>query len=357
MAYHFGKLGYLAIQVQSAEGTADLFEDGLAPKTVGIGMPITEQPGLKPVIEKEFKNYYKKSSSEYSDYTVKRLAAEGDISVPAFPEGPLEALLYGVFGDVSSTLITDTTTAYANVFVMDDTLPIFSAAVGRDALAYQEFYDLRMGKMDIDMKPGEDISLSVSTTGKGGAIDNAAFTPVYPDTRSFAFDDVGVSLGGSPNCDVTEMSLSIDRGIKSLRSACAAAAKGDNVIYPTTINVEGSMTLMFQDYTEYKYWLGGAAVTEPTFNQTADDTKRALTITMTGEPIGDGAPADNAAFVLTLPRIVYDTAEIDMPFDDRMMVKFDFKALHDPTSETALAGTGTIKAQVDSDYDAESLLV
>ena len=78
---------------------------------------------------------------------------------------------------------------------------------------------------------------------------------------------------------------------------------------------------------------------------------------MTGEPIGDGAPADNAAFVLTLPRIVYDTAEIDMPFDDRMMVKFDFKALHDATAETALPGSDTIKAQVDSDFDAASLLV
>lgn len=354
MVYHFGKLGYLAIQVQGAEGTADIFTTGAG---AGIGMPITEQPGIKPIIEKEFKNYYKKSSSEYSDYTVKRLAAEGDISVPAFPEGPLEACLYGVFGSVASTLITDETTAYANVFVMDDTLPIFSAAVGRDALNYQEFYDLRMGKMEIKMSPGDDVSLTVSTSGKGGAIDNAAFTPTYPDTRSFAFDDIGVSLGGSPNCDITEMSLSIDRGIKSLRSACAAAAKGDNVIYPTTINVEGSMTLMFQDYTEYAYWLGGSGATEPTFNQTADDTKRALTITMTGEPIGDGLPADNAAFILTLPRVVYDTAEIDMPFDDRMMVKFDFKALHDPTAETGLAGSGTIKAQVDSDYDAKTLLV
>lgn len=353
MAYHFGKLGYLAIQVQTAEGTADVFTT-LAP---GIGMPITEQPGLKPIIEKEFKNYFKKTSSEYSDYTVKRLAAEGDIAVPAFPEGPLEACLYGVFGAVDSTLIADTATAYANVFTMDDTLPIFSAAVGRDALNYQEFYDLRMGKMSIAMSPGDDVRLTVSTNGKGGAIDNTEFTPTYPDTRSFAFDDIGVSLGGAPNCDVTEISLDIDRGIKSMRSACAAAAKGDNVIYPTTINVSGSMTLMFQDYTEYKYWLGGAAQESPTFDQTADDTKRALVITMTGDAIGDGDPADNAAFVLTMPRIVYDTAEIDMPFDDRMMVKFDFKALHDPTAEGSLAGTGTIKAQVDSDYNAESELV
>ena len=356
MAYHFGKSGYMAIQLQAAEGTVDAF-DGAG--TDEIGLPITSQPNLKPIIEKEFKQYYKKLYNSVSDYTVKRLAAEGTIEVPAFPGGPLEALLYGVFGNFASSSIAGETTAFNNVFVMDDTLPIFSAAVGRDTLDYQSFYDLRVGSMDITMSPGDDVMISSSVLGKGGALTATqdAFTPTYTTARSFAFDDVGVSLGGAPNCDVTELSLKIDRGMKSMRTACAAAAKGDNVIYPTTIDVSGSMTLMFQDYTEYSYWLGGSGVLVPTFDQTVADTKRALTISMSGEPIGDGAPADNAAFILTLPAIVYDMAEIDMPFDDRMMIKFDFKALHDATAEGNLAGTGTIKAQVDSDFDAQTIIV
>ena len=82
MAYRFGKTGYLMIQKQAAEGTADPFVGGGASGEVSIA--ITEQPGIKPVIEKEFKNYYKKSSAEYSDYTVQRLAAEGDMTVPLF---------------------------------------------------------------------------------------------------------------------------------------------------------------------------------------------------------------------------------------------------------------------------------
>ena len=347
MVYHFGKLGYMAIQVQEAEGTADVFGTG----TEGIGLPITDQPGIKPVIEKEFKNYYKKSSAEYSDYTVKRLAAEGDFSVPAFTKGPLEALLYGVFGTVDSTAI-GVTTLYKNEFVMQDVLPIWSMAVGRDALNYQEFYDMRFGKLDIDFKAGDDITLKVNSNGKGGAIDNPAFTPVYTTDRSFAFDDVGVSLGGSANCNVTEMSISIDRGLKSLRTACLAAPKGDNMIYTSTIDVSGSMTLLFEDYTEYKYWLGGAAVEAPTFDQNAADTKRELIITARGEAVS----TDNIEMRLTMPRIVYDTAEIDMPFDDRMMIKFDFKALLDPTAEGSKAGSGVILAEVDSVYDAETVL-
>lgn len=352
MGYHFGKSGYFVLQVQSAEGTADAFS-GAAGE---IGMPIVDQPDLKPIIEKEFKPYYKKTDSEYTDYTVKRLAAEGSISCPAFIGGPLEAMLYGVSGNVASTLITDETTAYTNVFTMDNTLPIFTSAVGRDDLNYQEFYDLRFGKLSIEMTPGDDVMLTADAVGKGGAIDNAAFTPTYPATRSFAFDDIGVSLGGTPNCDIVELSLDIDRGMKSLRTACASAAKGDNMIYPTTIKVEGKIKMLFQDYTEYKYWLGGATVEDPTFDQTANTTKRALTITMSGDAIGDGTPADNSAFIITVPKIVYDDAPIDMPFDDRMMVEFAFKALHDPTAEAGLAGAGTIKFQVDSDYDAQTLL-
>lgn len=347
MVYHFGKLGYMALQVQEAEGVADVFGTG----TEGIGLPITEQPGIKPIIEKEFKNYYKKSSAEYSDYTVKRLAAEGDFSVPAFTAGPLEAVLYGVFGGLDSTVI-GATTMYKNEFTMNPVLPIFSMAVGRDALNYQEFYDMRFGKVDIDMEPGDDITLKVSTNGKGGAIDNAAFTPVYTTDRSFAFDDLGVSLDGTPNCDVTELSLSIDRGIKSMRTACIAAPKGDNMIYTTSINVEGSMTLLFTDYAEYKYWLGGAAIEAPTFDQNAEDTHRHLVITARGEAVG----SDFIEMRLTMNRIVYDTAEIDMPFDDRMMLKVDFKALLDTTSETAKAGSGVILAEVDSVYDAETAL-
>ena len=48
MVYHFGKLGYMAIQVQEAEDTADDNKK----KTEGIGLPITDQPKNKPVIEK-----------------------------------------------------------------------------------------------------------------------------------------------------------------------------------------------------------------------------------------------------------------------------------------------------------------
>lgn len=350
MGYHIGKLGYVVLKKQATEGT---------PETVAgtdIGIPLTEVPDISPTIEKEFKPFYMKNGSEASDYIVKSLSAGGSLKYPAYIGGPLEAGCYGIFGGVDSTLITDTTTAYTNTFTMNNnTLPMFTLVKGLDELNMERYYDLRFGKMDISMQPGEDVNVSIDVMGKGGDITQEDITPTYTSERSFIFDDMGVSLGGSTNCDITSLNCTIDRGVKSMRTACAASPKGDNVFYPTTINVEGSIKMLFQDYTEYKYWLGSSSATAPTFDQSAATTKRALTITMNGESIGDGAPAQTSQFELTLPKIVYNDAKMDMPWDDRVQMEFNFKALYDATSEGSLAGTGTIKAVVKSELDAETL--
>ena len=49
MSYHFGKTGYMVIQVQDEAGTPDSFTGA----TGEIGLPITDQPDLKPTIEKD----------------------------------------------------------------------------------------------------------------------------------------------------------------------------------------------------------------------------------------------------------------------------------------------------------------
>jgi hypothetical protein len=349
MVYHFGKTGYMIAAWQAAAGTAETLAG------TDIGIPLKTKPGLKPIIDKEFPQYYKKTSSEASDYIVKRLAAEGELEFDAHTGGPLEMALFGVFGAVDSNVITDTTTGISNVFTMTNSdLPMWTVGLGRGALNLEKYYDLRYGKLDMSMSGGENVNVKVNAMGKGGNISQPELTPTYTTDRSFVYDDIGVSLGGTPNCDVTSLNLSIDRGMKSKRTACAASPKGDNVFYPTTINVEGDIEMFFQDFTEYKYWLGASNATEPTFDQTAATTKRALTITMSGDAIGDGTPADNSALIFTIPAISYSDAEIDMPWDDRMLIKFNFKALFDQTSETGLAGTGTIKAQVDSEFNAKT---
>ncbi|MBF4468790.1 MAG: hypothetical protein ISP01_05230 [Methanobrevibacter arboriphilus] len=348
MSYYYGKTGYMVIQVQDTPGTPDTFTgaDG------EIGLPITDQPDLKPTIEKDYPQIYRKSKAERTDYIIKKLGAEGKVAVSAYTGGPLETILYGIFGNVQSSLITDTTTAYANSYSMGKDLPLFTTAVGIDDLDYQEFYDIRFGDLEINMESGSEVTLSSSVTGRGGAIGKNEIPDDklnYTKDTAFAFDDLGVSLGGNVNCDVTSANIKIDRGIKSLRTACPTAAKGDNMIYPTTIDVSGSFEMLFQNRDEYKYWLGGSSATEPTFNQNASTTGRELVLEMTGGPIGDGVPVKDSSLKITCPCISYDDVTTDMPFDDLVKVKFDFMSLEQAGS--------TISAEVNSEFNAQTILV
>lgn len=348
MTYHFGKQGYMVIQVQNEPGTPDSFTGAESE----IGLPITDQPDLKPTIEKDYPQIYKKSNAERTDYIIKKISSEGKVAVNAYPGGPLETVLYGVFGDVSSTLIADTTNAYTNNYTMTNDIPYFTAAVGLDTLNYQEFYDLKFGDLEINMESGSEVTLSSSVTGRGGAIDKPEIPSNklnYTTENTYSFDDLGVKLGGSINCDVTSANIKIERGIKSTRTACPGVGKGDNVIYVTTTDVSGSLEMLFQDYNEYKYWLGGSSATEPTFNQNAATTGRALELELTGGAIGDGEAETNSSLKLVCPRIVYDDSSLDMPFDDIVKIKFDFMGLD-------LAGS-TITAEVKSEFNAESILV
>ena len=123
-----------------------------------------------------------------------------------------------------------------------------------------------------------------------------------------------------------------------------------NMVYPTTVNVEGSFVMYFESYDEYKYWLGksdATAMATDTFDDA--DADRALVITMTGEEIKSGGAATKDSITITIPKILYDDATIEVPYDDVCKVTFNFKAVHDATSETGVAGTGTVSAVVVSE--------
>lgn len=333
MAYHFGKSGYVAMALQDTEGTAET--------TLDIGVPVEQMPSLKATVEKKYNKEYRKTTAEDTGFSIQKISAAGDLVLSAYCGSGLEHMLYGVFG-TKEVARDGTTLAYDKTFKIGNTLPMFTAGIGRNTLNMEKFKDLRVGKIGLSFAPDEDVKMTANVQGRPAGIGSAAITPSYGTERAFTFEDIGVSLGGSPNCDILNVDLNIDRGLKSLRTACASAGRGDNAIYPTTCAVDGSIEMFFQDYTEYAYWLGGSGASDFTYDATPDTMKRALVITATGQTI-DTNKKDTLVF--TVPKIVYDDATIDMPYDDRMKVKFDFKALWDGTQA---AGEEVIKASVKS---------
>lgn len=326
MVYHFGKKGYFAWSLQNVEGTQETAFD--------CGVPIESEPKLAAKIETKYPKEYRKTDAERTSFIRTAISAEGDIEFSAYPGSGLEHAIYGVMGAQSSAAHGTSVLAYDNTFTVGTDLPIFSAAIGRDELNMETFKDLRMGKLDLKFDPGSDVKATVSLSGKPTGIGSSDITPSYGTERQFTFDDIGVTLGGSANCDIKNVSLSIDRGLKSLRTACASAGKGDNMFYATTTAVEGSFTMLFQNYDEYEYYLGADGATTYSFDADEDSATRTLVITATGGLIDDTPTPDvYNQMVITIPKIYYESSVISMPFDDRMEVEFNFVALYDSTAD------------------------
>ena len=120
-----------------------------------------------------------------------------------------------------------------------------------------------------------------------------------------------------------------------------------NKVYPTTIDCSGTFTMYFPSYDEYKYWLGKSDATSMKTDTYDDaDADRALVITIVGEEIKAGGAATKDTIVITVPKIVYDDANIERTYDDVLKITFNFKAVHDATTESGAAGTGTVSATV-----------
>jgi hypothetical protein len=324
MSYHFGKTGYVALALQANASTPET--------TPNMYLPVSEMPDWKTKMTTEWPKEYRGTTSEYTTFNRTKINSEGSVSVAAYPNGGLEHLLYGVLGALSSTQLSSSA-AYLHTFTVDQDPPIFTLGVGRDQLNYERFSDCMFGKMDISMEQDKEITIKVEGNGGGGDISETYRTPSYGTERALTWLDLAVSLGGATNCDVKSVDLTIDRGIKSERTACSTAGYNDNVRYITTTTVEGSVEMFFQDYTEYEYWLGTPGATEADPNADIDSMDRVLTITATGENIV-ASPDYDDQLVITCPKIVYDDATIDMPYDERMTIKFDFKAVWDSTQTT-----------------------
>lgn len=333
MAYHFGKTGYVGLSLQANAGTPSV--------TPSVYLPVGEMPDWKTKITTEWPQEYRGTTSEYTNFNRTKINSEGSVSVSAYPNGGLEYLLYGVFGTKSTSQLS-ASAAYYHTFTVSQDPPIYTLALGRDTLNYERFGDCIFGKMSVSMEQDKEIKISVEGQGSGGSIDQTYRTPSYGTERALTWLDLAVSLGGSTNCDVRKVDLSIDRGLKSERTACDTAGYNDNVRYITTTNVEGSIEMFFQTYSEYQYWLGTPGATTPFPSADVDTMNRALTITATGENIV-ASPSYNDKLIFTIPKIVYSDATIDMPYDERMTVKFDFKGVWDSTKT---AGNEIISSNV-----------
>jgi len=341
MAFQDGKKGYVGISRQDTAGTVET--------TAAIFLITEEWPSIKlnnpNYYAKEFRgamgeiqNVYRKSSQ----------GSAGAVSALATTDW-LSYAWYGVLGKATTS---GDAAGYTHLCTADiATLPIWTVFKGIGALEVEAYRDLTMKSLQMSFSPSERLKCSVDF--EGGPLDKgtAALTPTYTTLRPLDYSDVAVSLGGAPNCNIESMDITVGRAPAFNKTMCTGnTAVIPNAVYPTTVTAEGSFTMLFEDYTEYEYWLGatGADVVA-TDGFAKASAVRALTITATSTGAHIGAGTTHDSITITIPSIIYDDADTEVTYDDRVRITFNWKAVHDATTEGQVAGSGTIKASIVSE--------
>lgn len=335
MAYFIGKKSYFGIARQTTPGTPET--------TPEIYIPTEELPDIKSepanYYAKEFRGIFSEINNVYRKPTLK---SSGKVSMPLYAD-PMTYLLLGVFGKVTSTKVsteTGTVDIWMNNYIMAETLPIWTCFIGTRGLTsldkdlnVERYHDMMIKSMTISVKPEENMEVSVELEGASGDIQTGQKTPTYTAKRPLNFADIEIRIGNNINCQTDEFEMTIDRGVQTNRVMCTAglSAWEPNFMYPTTTSVEGSFTMYFSDYDEYRYFLGSMQADEMlTDTYRGDDASRRLEIKINGQKIDDTQEQrDNLTFLLN--KIYYDDSPIERSFDDRLKITFNFKAGWDPT--------------------------
>lgn len=329
-----GKKMYFGLALQSALGTP-------AP-SINTWMPITGEPGLKADPSRETPKEYRQTMDERYSVITTGIETGGDVKFTAYPSGGIEHALYGIFGSKAVTQQA-ATTAYLHDFTTNYQLPYFTAAKGHATLNMEKFQDLMFKSLQLEFKPKSTIAVTADLLGKYMDIATAAATPVYGTERPFTSPGIQISLGGAVNTKCFDLTLKIDRG--TVKKDTLTRSLESFYAIPTTMNVTGSMNLLFEDYTEYDDFLGATGATTFQEDDLIVNSAKALNIEVQGQKIVTGTPNYYDKLVFDIPKILYDAVEIQSPIDNMMALNVTWNAFYDTTTSKSASAQVMSKLQ------------
>jgi len=331
-----GKKMFFGLALQSAQGTP------VPGAKIDMWMPITGDPSLKATPQREIPGEYRYTMDERYAVITTGVNTEGGVNFTAYPSGGIEHALYGVFGN-KAVAQQGATAAYLHTFTTGYQLPYFTGAKGHADLNMETFQDIIFRSLQLDFKPKSTIAVTTDMYGKYGGIGTAAVTPVYGTERPFTAPGIEIKLGGAVNSRCFSAMVKIDRGTvkqdtltRSLESYFAA---------PITMNVTGSLNMLFEDYSEYEKFLGKTGATTFLEDDLLINSAKALNINVQGQQIVEGETDYYDNLTLDIPKILYDSYEIQSPIDNMMAANINFNAYYDIDTSKSASATVTSKLQ------------
>lgn len=227
-------------------------------------------------------------------------------------------LSYAAFDDFIEAALGGTWAA--NVVKAGTTTRSFTLVKAfNDISRYQRFTGSVLNTWSLEVNP------NAMVTGSFGFIckDMDASTGTYVDTASLTdastntpFDGFTGSIteGGSSIATVSAFSMSLDNGFE--RNFVLMSSTNPQVTSGKS-NITGSVTLYFEDTTEYEKFV--------------NETESSLVITL--------EDVDGNSYEIDLPRIKYTSADVPVNSDGAVMITMNYQALYDDTDESNIVIT------------------
>lgn len=258
----YGQTTDLGIALQNSWGTPNVSSLYWLPfNSEGIGL------NIPPLISQANRGVF-----DEGDHYAGPRSVDGDLSVEAQPIA-IGALLAAFFGSPVSTK-ADSAAVYDHVYQppTSDYDTTYSAkrpvtiVKNLEVGSAEQFSDLNAATLELAINNGEFLMATVGFVG-GHFQQVAPITPSFPVGKRWTWDQTSVSLAGSANGNVSQLSLALDESIEAQHTLSGSS-------YPSRVKRTGfrmtnvSGTMKFDDQDEYQQFLA--------------QSERELDVTLTG---------------------------------------------------------------------------
>jgi hypothetical protein len=279
-------------------------------------MPVNFTGGIQTSQDIQFVEGVKARLAKNHNQFVGNRTHEGDLEFALNPDYS-GFFLVSALGDVTSALKGGETIVYEHDFAEVATKPSLTIeqAIGDNVRRYAGGI---CHTLNVSGSPGEVVNATASIMAKSSAT-ATAITPVYTDTPEYNFLNAVIKIDGTP---ITEMQNFEFEYKNNLGFKYVLNSNDPQFTYLNGSEITGSFE-MYLDSTTL------AQMTKFLAN-----TESALDLELTGNAIG---VASNYQFNLTVPRVIYTTAETPLG-NDYNLLTVEFEGLYDPVTSSLITG-------------------
>ena len=223
---------------------------------------------------------------------------------------------YGAFDDILEAVFCGTWST--NVLVPSGTRRSFTLERKFGDLAtpeYHRYTGCEFNTLGLSIAPNAMVTATFGVVGKDLALATSeiASSTYSADIGNTPFDSFtgAITEGGSSIATVTSLEVTIENGLEPLFSVGSATTNRPSI---GKSRVTGSLTTYFDSKALYEKFI--------------NETESAIVCTLTD--------VDGNDYIITLPRVKYNSGQPDVSGEGAVTVSMDFVALYDSSSSTQM---------------------